>query len=599
MTTDSTTANLYQEELPDVCEILKIKSQKFARKETLFNTLPILRWLPKYKPKLLLQDIVAGLTVGLTTIPQAIAYGVVAGLPPQYGLYSAFMGCFVYIVFGTCKDVTVGPTAIMALMVQQHATASPDFAILTCFLSGCLILLLGILNMGFLIQFISMPVTIGFSTAAAITIGSGQVNNLFGIKNSSNAFLASWQNFFNNFSHVRLNDSLLGVGTLIVLLCMRKIKDMKSLNKFFAKYLSLSRNALVVIVGAVLAYCLTHDGYTPFKLSGQITPGLPPFRLPRFSTNVNGTLYSFGDMVSELGSTIGSVPLIAILESIAIAKTFSKGKTIDASQEMIALGLCNLLGSFVSSMPTTGSFTRTAINNASGVKTTFGGAFTGALVLMALAFLTTTFYYIPKATLAAIIIAAMIFMVEIEKIYDLWKAKKIDFIPFLVTLLCCLFWSLEYGILCGVAVNLVFVLYASARPKITISVQKISSIEVGVVHVFSNLKYSSAEYLRSKVIKFVNEQYGRVAVVIVCGQEIFSIDSTVAVNLLSMKEDLSSIGCELFCWKWNYSAAGVVCRLKPEAQSMFKFTESKEELILDYLRTQNGSSTTITTNQVP
>ncbi|XP_055851407.1 sodium-independent sulfate anion transporter [Episyrphus balteatus] len=598
MTTEPT-ANLYQEDLPDVCELLKIKTQKLARKETLLNTFPLLRWLPKYKLKFLLQDFVAGLTVGLTTIPQAIAYGVVAGLPPQYGLYSAFMGCFVYIFFGTCKDITVGPTAIMALMVQQHATASADFVVLACFLSGCVILLMGILNMGFLIQFISMPVTIGFSTAAALTIGSGQVNNLFGIKNSSNAFLASWQNFFTNISHARLYDSLLGVGTLILLLCMRKVKDIKSLNKFVTKYVSLSRNALAVIIGAVLAYCLTHDGYTPFKLSGQITPGLPPFQLPPFSTNVNGTAYSFTEMIVELGSSVGSIPLIAILESIAIAKTFSKGKTIDASQEMIALGLCNVMGSFVSSMPTTGSFTRTAINNASGVKTTLGGAITGGLVLMALAFLTTTFYYIPKATLAAIIIAAMIFMVEVEKIHDLWKAKKIDFIPFLVTLLCCLFWSLEYGILCGVALNLVFVLYASARPKITISVQKISGVEVAVVQVFSNLKYSSAEYLRSKVIKFVNEQFGRVAVVIISGEEIFSIDSTVAVNILSMKEELSMIGCELICWKWNYCAAGVVCRLKPEAQSMFKFTETKEEVILDQMRSQNGNSTAIATNQVP
>lgn len=598
MTTEST-ASLYQEDLPNVCEILKTKSQKFARKETLTNTLPILKWLPKYKFKFLLQDMVAGLTVGLTTIPQAIAYGVVAGLPPQYGLYSAFMGCFVYMFFGTCKDVTVGPTAIMALMVQEHATESKDFVILMCFLAGCVILLLGLLNMGFLIQFISMPVTIGFSTAAAITIGSGQVNNLFGIKNSSNAFLPSWENFFTKLPHARLNDSLLGVGTLIFLLCMRKVKDIKSLNKVLSKYLSLSRNALVVVIGALLAYLLTHDGYEPFKLSGQITPGLPPFQLPPFSTNVNGTSYTFAEMISELGSSIASIPLIAILESIAIAKTFSKGKTIDASQEMIALGLCNIMGSFVSSMPTTGSFTRTAINNASGVKTTLGGLFTGALVLMALAFLTTTFYYIPKATLAAIIIAAMIFMVEVEKIYDLWKAKKIDFIPFVVTLLSSLFWSLEYGILCGVGLNLVFVLYASARPKITISVQKISGIEVGVVQVFSNLKYSSAEYLRSKVIKFVNEQFGRVAVVIICGEEIFSIDSTVAVNILSMKEDLSLIGCDLICWKWNYSAAGVICRLHPEAQSMFKFTETKEEIILDHLRTQNGSTTTIATNHVP
>lgn len=211
------------------------------------------------------------------------------------------------------------------------------------------------------------------------------------------------------------------------------------------KYISLSRNALAVIVGIVLCYCLSHDDWLPFRASGEITKGIPPFKLPPFSTNVNGTTISFGDMVTNLGASIASIPLISILESIAIAKAFckffctfyhqnfiycffliflAKGKIVDASQEMVALGLCNVLSSFVSSMPITGSFTRTSINNSSGVKTPLGGAVTGALVLLALAFLTTTFSYIPKATLAAIIISAMIFMIEYERIAEIWKGKS-------------------------------------------------------------------------------------------------------------------------------------------------------------------------------
>lgn len=163
----------------------------------------------------------AGLTVGLTAIPQAIAYGEIAGLPPQYGLYSAFMGCFVYIIFGTCKDVTVGPTAIMSLMVQKHVNDNTDYAVLTSFLSGCIILLFGILNLGVLVRFISVPVVTGFTTAAAITIASGQVNSLFGVHSKSNDFYDSWKNMFTHCNAVQLNDSLLGVITLICLIVLK------------------------------------------------------------------------------------------------------------------------------------------------------------------------------------------------------------------------------------------------------------------------------------------------------------------------------------------------------------------------------------------
>lgn len=188
-------------------------SKKLCRPATLTNKLPIFKWLPRYQASFLFRDAIAGFTVGLTTIPQAIAYGVVAGLQPQYGLYAAFMGCFTYIIFGSCKDVTIGmkqfvfffssfclhklidfyfivqliiaTTAIMALMVHDYAIITPDYAILISFLAGCTILVLGILNLGVLVRFISMPVITGFTMAAACTIGSAQINNLFGMKSKN------------------------------------------------------------------------------------------------------------------------------------------------------------------------------------------------------------------------------------------------------------------------------------------------------------------------------------------------------------------------------------------------------------------------------
>ncbi|XP_050317205.1 sodium-independent sulfate anion transporter [Bactrocera neohumeralis] len=571
--------DLYHEKLPNIYEGVLKSAENCCTTTTAKKFFPIITWLPKYELNFLIPDFVAGLTVGLTAIPQAIVYGTIAGLTPQYGLYSAFMGCFVYIFFGTCKDVTIGPTAIMSIMVQAH-THNADYAILACFFTGVITLLMGVLNLGVLVQFISIPVTTGFTMAAAITIASGQINNLFGISSSSNEFIESWIYFFKHINNTQRNDALLGIITLIMLLIMRKIKDINSSYKSLTKYISLSRNALAVVVGIILCYFLSSDDWLPFRVSGKIVPGLPPFKIPPFHTEINGTKIEFEDMMGDLGASLISIPLIAVLETIAVAKSFSMGKIIDASQEMVALGLANIFSSFFSSIPISGSFTRTAINNASGVKTVLGGAITGILVLMTLAFLTNTFYFIPKATLSAIIIAAMIFMVEYDRIAEIWRSKKTDMIPFLVTVLSCLFWTLEYGMVCGIVVNILFILYKSARPTIIITEEKLlKDTKIAVVDIQENLTYSSAEYLKSKVVKYISTHSEKIVKVVIRGEEIHTIDSTVALNIISLKQDLLALNCELLCWNWQIPSAGVICRLHPDARKMLKFSKTLQEVV--------------------
>ncbi|XP_062136014.1 sodium-independent sulfate anion transporter [Drosophila sulfurigaster albostrigata] len=594
MRADYNDDNLYREQMPDVGSLLRDTNRKLCRPSTITNKFPILTWLPRYRAAYLVQDFIAGFTVGLTTIPQAIAYGTVAGLQPQYGLYSAFMGCFMYIVFGSCKDVTIATTAIMALMVNQYAEISPDYAVLVCFLAGSIILLLGLLNMGVLVRFISIPVITGFTMAAAITIGSAQINNLFGLFSDSNDLLPAWKNLFTHLPSIINWDALLGVCSLVFLLLMKQLTKIKWGHRLIWKYLSLSRNALVVIFGTFLAYILSRDGTQPFRVTGDITAGLPPFRPPPFSTIVNGEYVSFGEMISTVGASLGSIPMIAILEIVAISKAFSKGKIVDASQEMIALGMCNIMGSFVLSMPVTGSFTRTAVNNASGVQTPLGGAVTGTLVLMALAFLTQTFYFIPKTTLAALIIAAMISLVELEKVPDMWRSKKRDLFPFLVTILTCLFWSLEYGILCGIGANTISILYSSARPQIVITLEKINGYEVALVDVKQKLDYASAEFLKEKVVRFINRQDTKIQLAVIKGQEINSIDYTVAMNIISLQGDLKALNCDLICWNWNIASAGVVCRLKADLRRIFVFDFNLEELVISHFQSPSNTASTVT-----
>ncbi|XP_055632192.1 sodium-independent sulfate anion transporter-like isoform X2 [Toxorhynchites rutilus septentrionalis] len=542
---------------------------------------PILHWLPSYPRRYLFEDLVAGLTVGLTVIPQGIAYAVVASLAPQYGLYSAFMGCFVYFVFGSCKDVSIGPTAIMSLMVQIHvANLGPAFAILSAFLAGCTILVLGLLNLGFLVQFISMPVTAGFTTAAAITIGSGQVKSLLGLPGKSNEFLESWINVFENIQQTRPWDTVLGVGTIVILLLMMQLKNLRGRWKTTGKYVSLSRNAVVVIGGTILAYCLSTDGTAPFLLTGNVTSRLPPVQPPPFSTVVNNQTYEFLDMVSELGTSLFAIPLIAILEIIAIAKAFSKGKAVDATQEMIALGLCNIAGSFFSSMPVTGSFTRSAVNNSSGVRTTASGVVTGIVVLLALSLLTSTFYYIPKATLAAVIIAAMLFMTEFHAALEIWRTKKIDLIPFLATLIACLFVGLEYGMLVGIGINLCFTLYLTSRPQITHRIQRVNDTDLLVITPDQSLIYSSAEYLKQSVLKL--SQRNLVDVVVLEGSAVAYIDSTVAKILASMVGDLRIQERAMVFWNWQRPAQNTAFRMDAELfVPLFRRADTLEEIVSD------------------
>ena len=209
---------------------MKGRQQGITRnyKKHLSRKLPILDWLPRYDLSSGISDLIAGLTVGLTVIPQGIAYAIVAGLPPQYGLYSAFMGCFTYCVFGSCKDITIGPTAIMALMTSVHAQYGPQYAVLLSFLSGIIILLCGLLQLGFLIDFISVPVIAGFTSAAALTIASGQWKSLLGVtidpdhKSHTHAGVVDYYiDIFHNISSVRYQDAILGLVCCVILLSLR------------------------------------------------------------------------------------------------------------------------------------------------------------------------------------------------------------------------------------------------------------------------------------------------------------------------------------------------------------------------------------------
>ncbi|XP_065075454.1 sodium-independent sulfate anion transporter-like [Ochlerotatus camptorhynchus] len=572
----------YREQFPDLRPLLQRQFRGIWTRENALRRFPFLVWSPQYNLRKFASDAIAGITVGLTSIPQSIAYAVVANLEPQYGLYSNFMGSFVYAFFGSVKEITIAPTAIMALMVQHIVLElGPAGAVLSSFVSGCIALLLGLLNFGFVVQFISMPVITGFITAAALTIMSSQMKSLMGISSAgrSSGFLDSWTNVVENAGQTRLWDAMLGFGSLAILIFLTLIKGRGSGRwRTATKYLCLLRNALIVISGGTLAFAFACQDQYPFRLTGKVASGFPPIEPPPFSTTFKDEFYDFPRMLRILGSSVITIPLISILEVVSIGKAFSKGNPVDATQEMIALGLCNVAGSFTASIPTTASFARTAINSSSGVKTPFGGVFTGLLVLSALGLLTEYFYFIPKATLAAVIIAAMVFMIEYRAVAEMWRIKRIDIVPFLVTVVACLFIGLEYGILIGICVNLCFLLYLISRPRIEHRVMKINHVNALVLRPTNDLAFSSAEYFREKILSMAGNHEANV--VVIDGEMIKYIDSTVVKNISSTVDELRLQGRHVLLWRWNREVQCSLYRYKKDQfLPLFRADDNVEEVV--------------------
>ncbi|KAL1517830.1 hypothetical protein ABEB36_001546 [Hypothenemus hampei] len=537
----------------------------------------------------------------MTEIPTGISLSMIAGIPSQYGLYSGIMGGITYVIFGGCKDINVGPTSLMSVFVRSKvAVMGPQGALAITLLSGISILMAGILRLGFLVDFFSFPVASGFTTAAAISIATSQLRQLFGITGTSpDGFIDEWKSFIGDIGKVRMWDSLLGCASVLFLIGLRELRKFGSLkNKpewsknrnILSKvifYFCLSGNALAVITGISIAYIAEqYYNSTPLILAGQVDGGLPTFSLPPFSITWNNTYFNFSDILSEYGSLLVFCPLIAILEHIAIVKAFSKGKLVDPTQEMLALGIANVTSSFVQSMPVTGSFTRSTVNNASGVRTTMAGLITSCGIIIALALFSGIFKYIPKTTLAAVIIVAMFYLCHLSVIGVLWRTKKLDLIPFFVAVISCLLLSLEYGIIIGTGANLLFVLYESARPKLYFDKTFIRDQMVYLVCLKGSLHFPSAEYIRYKILKQCQEEK---STVIVDGEFVRTMDATTANSFKHLLEDFEVRNIKLMFWNFNKSVTDICTGDNKVLIEHFK-NGALEDLVEEYRSFNNDNN---------
>lgn len=303
-------------------------------KKCLKRRIPITSWLPKYDRSKAIGDLISGVTVGLTMVPQSLAYANLANVPPQYGLYSAFMGSLVYVMLGTVREVSIGPTSLMSIVTISYTYEKPiEYVFIMTFVCGWVEFLMGVFKLGFLVDFISTPVVSAFSTSTSFIIIGAQLKNLLGIKFSAKSFPITIVKLVENIKHVKAGDAAVGTFAIICLILLKNIKDLKLSNdrpstpliRKALFYLSISRNALIILITSFFAYQLsTHYDQVPFKLSEKVDAGVPSFQLPDFSVESDNKTIGFVEICRDIGSGLILLPLVSILANVAIAKAFSK-----------------------------------------------------------------------------------------------------------------------------------------------------------------------------------------------------------------------------------------------------------------------------------
>ncbi|KAG0172115.1 hypothetical protein DFQ28_011496 [Apophysomyces sp. BC1034] len=433
---------------------------------------PIISWIHRYNLSWLVQDIIAGITVGIVIVPQSMGYAKIAQLPPQYGLYTSFVGLCVYCLFATSKDISIGPTAVMSLLIGQTVTrvtssstiTGPEVAIAMSLFTGIIAMFLGLVRLGILVDFIPGPAIAGFMSGSAITITIGQWPKLFGIKevNTQDSTYLIFGNFFKYLPNTRL-DVAFGLVGLLWLYGVRYACQYFS--KRYPKYsrvlffFSIMRNGLLVIFGTLIAFLINIGKTTsPISILKNVPSGFQAMGVPQVNAN----------LVSAIASSLPSGVIILILEHVAIAKSFGRinDYSINPDQEIIAIGFTNVCASFFGAYPSTGSFSRTAIKARSGVRTPIAGIFSSMVVLLALYALTPAFYYIPDATLAAVVIHAVADLVSGPQYIKRLAAVSLwELCVFSITVIITFFTTVEYGIYASTGLSIVILLFRIARPR--------------------------------------------------------------------------------------------------------------------------------------
>jgi SulP family sulfate permease len=513
------------------------------------KTFRILNWLPEYNSQKFRGDLTAGLTTGVMFIPQGMAYAVIAGVPPIYGLYAGVIPLLIYPLLGTSKNLSIGPVAIDMLIVAAGVSLLADpnteryitLTILLTMMAGSLQLLMGSMQLGAIFNIFSRPVIAGFTLAAPIIIAFSQLNNLFGIELPQTQYIiVIIQETLESADQIHLQTVLWGGTAILLLALMKYIKPI------------LPASVIIVVISIFLAW-FTGASSMGITLVGDIPTGLPPLSLPEINFN----------NMRELLPTALTLALVQFMTVASLGQTFAKRNNyiVDPNHELVAIGASNFLGSLFQSIPVSGSFSRSAASEQANVQTPLANIITSSIIIATLLLLTPIFYFLPMPILAAIIIVSALNLIDILEFKFLYTTKRSEGIIAIFTAVCTLLIGIQEGILLGVVASMLQILYKYSRPNVA---------ELGIIpgtRLFKNLdrnpeaktidgvlilrvdasfSFINADFFRDYILETSRERNESTRFVVIDGSTINNLDTTATDKIKSMATTLKNWDIELY-----------------------------------------------------
>ena len=521
----------------------------------------MIEWGRSYTRETLTQDVVAALIVTLMLIPQSLAYAQLAGLPPEVGLYASVAPLLLYALLGTSRALAVGPVAVVSLMtaaaISEHANLGSAqyaaFAITLAFISGLMLVLMGVLRLGFLAHFLSHPVISGFISASGLLIAASQLKTILGIQAEGHNFVQLSASLLTHAPDTHGVTLALGGGATLFLFWVRQgLKPLLirwGMSPRRADLLAKAGPVLAIAATTALTWALGLD-QMGVKIVGHIPQGLPPLTMPVW----DAALWQALAMPALLISVVGFVESVSVGQTLAAKRR----QRIEPNQELVALGASNLAAACTGGFPVTGGFARSVVNFDAGAQTPAAGIFTAVGITLASLLLTPALYFLPQATLAATIVVAVLSLVDLGVLKRTWYYAKPDFLAVLSTLLMTLLVGVEAGLVSGVTVSLVLFLYRTTRPHIAevglvpgteyfrnvLRHQVLRSPGVLSLRVDESLYFANARALEDHINEAVAQHPELTHVVLQCSA-INDIDASALESLEAIENRLRASGIEL------------------------------------------------------
>ncbi len=515
------------------------------------------QWLRQYQRPWLSGDLTAGLIVTVMLIPQSLAYAMLAGLPPQIGLYASILPLLAYALFGSSMTLAVGPVAVASLMTASALTplAAPGsesyimLAVLMALMSGLILFVAGILRLGFLAYFLSHPVISGFISGSAILIAIGQLKYLLGISLPSGSIITTVTGLVHQISAINTNTAIIGIAALIFLFFARSalapLLKSAGLPAKLAELLTKLAPMAVVIVSTAFVASTGLDQSAQVAIVGQVPSGLPSIGLPPISWQQTQSLW----LPALLISLVGFVESVSVAQSLAL----KRGQRISPDRELLGIGAANIASALSGGYPVTGGFARSVVNFSAGANTPAAGVISAVLMAIVISAFTGWFYYLPVSVLAATIIVAVLGLLDWHTLREAWTYDKADAVSLLLTFTGVIFLGVEEGILLGVALSLAVLVWRSSHPHMAIvgrvpGTEHFRNIErhqvdtlpgLVALRVDESLYFANAQIIEEKIESLIQSNAGTNTVLLILSA-VNQLDSTALAMLTDMQKELAA-----------------------------------------------------------